>query len=51
MIEDFKFYYKKDIAENFSDILVEKFKNSNYDNKENYIIIYPPMYFFKRILR
>ncbi len=51
MIEDFKFYFKKDIWEDFSKILTKKFKENNIEEKENYIIIYPPMFFIKRILR
>jgi predicted amidophosphoribosyltransferase len=51
MIEDFKFYYKKDIAEDFAKILIKKLKENHIEENENYIILYPPMYFFKRILR
>jgi len=53
MIEDFKFYWKKDLKEDFSKVLAEKFlkefsKNNNF---WDFIIIYPPMYFWKKIFR
>ncbi len=51
MIEDFKFYSKKDIAEDFAKILSEKFIENFRGGFKDYIIIYPSMHFFKRITR
>ena len=52
MIEDFKFYWKKDIWEDFSKILNKLLeKNIIEKNYEKYLIIPTPMYFFKKLLR
>ncbi len=53
MIEDFKFYHKKDIWEDFSIILSKKFLE-NFENnfpKNNFLITYPPMNFLKFLKR
>jgi len=52
LIKDLKFYKKKDIAEDFWYYLSELFfENVIYKNVDNFIIIYPPMWFFKKIKR
>lgn len=56
LIKDFKFYWKKDIAWDFWNLLIEKIiKNmkselSSY-KKDDFIIIFPPMSFFRKIQR
>lgn len=52
MIKDFKFYSKKDISEDFWYYLSELFfENEIYKNIDDYIIIFPPMWFLKKIKR
>lgn len=52
LIKDLKFYNKKDIAEDFWNYLSELFfENEIYKNTDNYIIIFPPMWFFKKLKR
>ncbi len=52
LIKDLKFYSKKDIAEDFWYYLSELFfENEIYKNTDNYIIIYPSMWFFKKLKR
>jgi competence protein ComFC len=52
LIKDLKFYHKKDIVEDFwvylSDLFIE---NEIYKNTEDYFILYPPMWFFKKLKR
>ena len=50
LIKDFKFYSKKDIWEDLWNYLSELFLNNElYKNTNNYIIIFPPMWFFKKL--
>ena len=52
LIKDFKFYSKKDIWEDFWFYLRELFFNTEvYKDYSDYIIIYTPMSFFKKIKR
>ena len=52
LIKDLKFYNKKDIAEDFGNYLSELFlENEIYKNTDNYILIFPPMWFFKKLKR
>ena len=52
LIKDLKFYSKKDIAEDFWYYLSELFfENEIYKNTNDYIIIFPPMWFFKKLKR
>ena len=52
LIKDLKFYSKKDIAEDLWIYLSELFfDNEIYKNTDNYIIIFPPMWFFKKLKR
>ena len=52
LIKDLKFYGKKDIAEDFWYYLSELFfENEIYKNTDNYIIIFPPMWFLKKLKR
>lgn len=52
LIKDLKFYNKKDIVEDFWNYLSELFfENEIYKNTDNYIIIFPPMWFFKKLKR
>jgi ComF family protein len=52
LIKDLKFYWKKDIAEDFWNYLSEIFfENEIYKNIDNYILIFPPMWFFKKLKR
>lgn len=52
LIKDLKFYGKKDIAEDFWNYLSEEFfENEIYKNTSNYILIFPPMWFFKKLKR
>ena len=50
LIKDFKFYNKKDIWIDFWNYLSELFlENEIYKNTSNYVLIFPPMWFFKKI--
>lgn len=50
LIKDLKFYWKKDIGEDFWEYLAELFfENEIYQNTDNYRIIFPPMNFFRKI--
>jgi len=50
LIKDFKFYWKKDIAEDFWNYLSDIFfDNEIYKNTDDYILIFPPMWFFKKL--
>ena len=52
LIKDWKYYYKKDIFEDFWQYLWELFlDNENIKNNSDYIIISTPMYFLKRFKR
>lgn len=52
LIKDFKFYWKKDIWEDFWNYLSSNFfENEIYKNTDNYIIIFPPMWFIKKLKR
>lgn len=52
LIKDFKFYGRKDIWEDFGIYLTNMFfDNEVYKNTDNYIILYPPMWFFKSLKR
>ncbi|MDD2871368.1 MAG: ComF family protein [Candidatus Gracilibacteria bacterium] len=52
LIKDFKFYGRKDIGEDFGIYLTNMFfDNEVYKNTDNYIILYPPMGFFKSLKR
>ncbi|MFK7780261.1 MAG: phosphoribosyltransferase family protein [Candidatus Gracilibacteria bacterium] len=52
LVKDFKFYMKKDIGEDFGNYLTDLFlENEVYKNTDNYILIFPPMGFFKKIKR
>jgi competence protein ComFC len=52
LIKDLKFYSKKDIAEDFWNYLSEIFfENEIYKNTDDYIIIFPRMWFFKKLKR
>ena len=52
LIKDLKFYNKKDIAEDFWNYLSELFlENEIYKNTYNYVLIFPPMWFFKKLKR
>ena len=52
LIKDLKFYNKKDIAEDLWNYLSELFfENEIYKNTDNYIIIFPPMWFLKKLKR
>ncbi len=52
LIKDLKFYKKKDIAEDFWNYLSNIFfENEIYKNTQNYVIIFPPMWFIKKIKR
>lgn len=52
LIKDLKFYGKKDIAEDFWNYLSELFfENEIYKNTDNYILIFPPMSFIKKLKR
>lgn len=50
LIKHLKFYWKKDIWEDFWYYLSELFfENEIYKNTDDYIIIFPPMWFIKKI--
>ena len=50
LIKDLKFYGKKDIAEDLWNYLWELFfENEIYKNTDNYILVFPPMWFFKKL--
>jgi ComF family protein len=50
LIKHLKFYWKKDIWEDFGNYLSELFfENEIYKNTDDYIIIFPPMWFIKKI--
>lgn len=50
LIKHLKFYWKKDIWEDFWNYLSELFfENEIYKNTDDYIIIFPPMWFIKKI--
>lgn len=52
LIKDLKFYCKKDISEDFWNYLSELFfENEIYKNTDNYILIFPPMSFIKKLKR
>lgn len=52
LIKDLKFYNKKDISDDFWNYLSELFlENEVYKNTDDYIIIFPPMWFFKKLKR
>ena len=52
LIKDLKFYQKKDIAEDFWIYLSNLFfENELYKNTDNYVLLYPPMWFFKKLKR
>ncbi len=52
LIKDLKFYHKKDIAEDFWIYLSNIFfDNEIYKNTNDYILLYPPMWFFKKLKR
>ena len=56
MIKDFKFYYKRDIKDDFSELLTEKMIKYMWEElksfkKEDFIVISPPMSFFRKISR
>jgi len=52
LIKDFKFYNRKDIADDFGNYLSNLFfEISKSKNTENYIIIFPPMSFLKKLKR
>jgi competence protein ComFC len=50
LIKDLKFYNIKDIAEEFWNYLSELFfENEIYKNTDDYILLFPPMKFFKKL--
>jgi len=52
LIKDFKFYGRKDIWIDLWNYLSEIFfDNEIYKNVNNYVIIFPPMWFFKKLKR
>lgn len=52
LIKDLKFYWKRDIAEDFWLYLSSLFlENEIYKNTDDYIIISPPMWFIKKLKR
>jgi len=56
LIADFKFYWKKDIAWDFSELLTDKIIKYMQDElkkykKEDFLIISPPMSFFRKLKR
>lgn len=52
LIKDLKFYQKRDISEDFWLYLSRLFlDNEIYKNTDNYIIVFPPMWFLKRLTR
>lgn len=52
LVKDLKFYWKKDISEDFWLYLSGLFlENEIYKNTDDYIIIYPPMWFIKKLKR
>ena len=52
LIKDLKFYSKKDIVDDFSLYLSNLFLNNEiYKNKEEYVLLFPPMSFFKKLKR
>ena len=52
LIKDFKFYQRKDIWEDLWNYLTDIFFNNEvYKNTNNYVIIFPPMWFFKKLKR
>jgi len=52
LIKDLKFYWKKDIIDDFSNYLSDLFQNNEiYKNTDDYFLIYPPMSFFKKLKR
>lgn len=51
LIEDAKFYWKKDILEDFSPYLWQKLFENISENKDEIILIQTPMYFWKKIAR
>ena len=52
LIKDLKFYNKKDVAEDFWNYLSELFfENEIYKNTDNYVLVFPPMWFFKKLKR
>lgn len=56
LIHDFKFYHKKDIVDDFSELLIEKMIKYMWEElksfkKEDFIVISPPMSFFRKLKR
>lgn len=51
LIEDAKFYWKKDILEDFSNYLWQKLFENIPENKDELILIPTPMYFWKKVIR
>ncbi len=51
LIKDAKFYHRKDILEDLSSYLSEKFFDHIEENTEDLLIIPTPMYFWKKIKR
>jgi len=56
LIKDFKFYYKKEISNDFSEYLTEKMikymkEELKYYRKQDFIVIYSPMSFFRKMIR
>jgi len=56
LITDFKFYWKKDIVSDFSELLIDKIIKYMKDElkkykKEDFLIISPPMSFFRKLKR
>lgn len=51
LIEDAKFYWKKDILEDFSPYLWQKLFENISENKDEIILIPTPMYFWKKVSR
>lgn len=50
LIKDLKFYWKKDISEDLWIYLSELFfENEIYKNTDDYILLFPPMWFFKKL--
>lgn len=52
LIKDLKFYWKKDIWEDLWNFLSDLFfENEIYKKIDNYVLIFPPMWFLKKIKR
>ncbi len=51
LLKDAKFYQKKDVLEDLSDILVQYIQNHVFESKNEILLLPTPMYFWKKIKR